>query len=196
MDLQQEWQNMSTEIGLAKNLNITAAPTSSTGLLQTLLTKLNWKLRWIRIISLPILVAALFTHGDLKLVLIIAFLCFELGRLLSWRIYKKIKTNIDYTANIKQVLQENVRAIRSFIKIETVWSFVFLPLSAPAGYLVFNLVVHKRFEAAFVQPYFFYKLGACALFGIPGIILTQKANHSLFAAHLKDLQQKIDQLAD
>lgn len=197
MDLQQEWQNINAEINAAHHTDVLPVNlNSSTGLLQSILFKLNWKLRWIRIIDLPVLLGALFTTGDLRITLIIIFCCFDFFRALSWMQYKKVKTSVDYASSTKKVLEDNVKAIQNFLKIENIWGYLFLPLSAPAGFLVYKLFVSDNFTAVVNQPYFFYKLVFCALLGIPGILMANKANRSLFSAHLKDLKQKIDQLKD
>ena len=69
MDLQQEWQQMSAEVLAAKQNELVSKfnlDSQSKNLLQDLTFKLKWKLRWIRIIDLPILALALFCRKRFK----------------------------------------------------------------------------------------------------------------------------------
>lgn len=199
MDLQQEWQNMNAEIAVKDkeqhNWQV-QLDADSHNLMQELLTKLKWKLRWIRIISIPILIAALFTKGDLQITLISMFLCYELASVLGWSDYNNIKTGVDYNLTTKQVLEENHKVITKILNGEKIWGYIFLPLSGPAGLIVYKLTVDNNFKSLINSSYFILLLCVLALIALPFIFLTQKMNNNLFSKHLTDLEEKIGQLAE
>ncbi|HTM98980.1 MAG TPA: hypothetical protein VL088_09570, partial [Pedobacter sp.] len=102
MDLQQEWQNMNAEIASQhqeQNSWPIQLDTESHNLMQSLIFKLKWKLRWIRIIDIPILIAALLTKGDLQITLILMFLTYEIAGFLGRRDFNQIKTGVDYNSS-------------------------------------------------------------------------------------------------
>lgn len=198
MDLQQEWQNMNAEIAVQNKELYTSSiqlDAESHSLLQELLFKLKWKLRWIRIIDIPILIAALFTTGDLQLTLITIFFTYEVGGAFGRNDFNKIKTGVDYSSTTKEVLEENFKAITKILKGEKVWSYIFLPLSGPMGLIVYKLTGDNSFKNLLQSSDFLMLLGGLVLIGIPFIFLGQKMNNRLFAAHLKSLKSKINELS-
>lgn len=197
MDLQQEWQHMNAEIAAKETRHTNWAiqlDGESHGLMQSLLFKLKWKLRWIRIIDIPILVAALFTTGDLQITLLVIFIVYELARASGKYDLNKIKTGVDYNSNTKQVLQENLKAINRILRGERIWGYVFLPLSGPTGLLMYRLTVENSFKILFSSSQFTLLLGALTLISIPVLFLTQRINNNLFSKHMVDLEQKIKEL--
>ena len=197
MDLQQEWQNMSAEID-SKNIHVnTTADFESNQphhLLNDVYFKLKWKLRWLRIIDIPILVAALIFRGDLQYVLIAVFLAYEVTRYFMVKELNKIKGVVDYSLNTKQVLEENLAALTNILKIENVFGYIFIPLSVPLGSLVYKLYRYHSFENAFnhfsfshIIPYIIISVGL--------IFLAKKMNNFIFKQPIIDLKSKIDQLA-
>lgn len=198
MNLDLEWKKLSDEINLQAQKELmppTIIEGQSYSLLKILRIKLTWKLRWIRVIDLPVLACALFVRGDLQLMLLVIFACFEIARIASVYEFKKIKTEIDYTSTTQQVLRDNLKAIKNFLKIEQIWGYVFLPLAAPAGFVLYRLMIHKNFETIFSDPNIWYQLAAYMLIGFPAILITRKMNNHLFAEHIKDLTAKIHQLS-
>ena len=199
MDLQQEWQNMNAEIEAKdKEHNNWAIQldAESHSLMQSVLFKLKWKLRWIRIIDIPILIAALFTKGDLQITLIIMFLAYEIAGALGRYDYNKIKTGVDYTSTTKQVLEVNYKTIKKMLNGEKIWGYLFLPLSGPAGLIVYKLTINNNFKNLIDSPHFILLLCSLALIGFPFMFLAQKMNTNLFSKHVKDLKEKIQQLAE
>ncbi|RYE32178.1 MAG: hypothetical protein EOP48_31155 [Sphingobacteriales bacterium] len=94
MDLQQEWQNLNAEM-IDKDLTQIASiqlDAKSHSLMQDLMLKLKWKLRWIRILDLPILAGALFFRGDFQILLLTIFLTYELFMVFGVMEFNKIKT--------------------------------------------------------------------------------------------------------
>ena len=199
MNLEQEWQNLSGEFNLKVdkiNISNITIDEKSNNLLQDLLFKLKWKLRWIRIINLPILALAFFINGDLKFLLLFVFITYEISRALGINSFRKIKTSIDYNANTKQVLTDNLRAIKRILRGEVIFGYIFLPLAGPIGWLAYKLYVYQTFEKVFTLPHFFIQMVLLMLVGIPFIYIGKKMNDSIFAKPLKELNEKINGLMD
>jgi hypothetical protein len=197
MDLTQEWQNMSTEI-IANDKSISSTnftiDMESNNLIQSIILKLKWKLWWIRIIDIPVLILAFFTQGDLRLVLIVMFLIYELFRFFTVIEFKKIKTGIDYNANTKLVLKDNYEAIKRALKIEDIFSYTFLPIAGPIGAICYNLYKTNSFEIVFSNPKIYLISILFILFCIPAILIAKRINNKLFSAHLMALKNKIQDL--
>ena len=199
MDLQQEWQNMNAEI-VAKDKEQSnwaiQLDGESHSLMQSLLFKLKWKLRWIRIIDVPILVAALFTKGDLQITLILMFITYEVAGAFGRNDFKKIKTGVDFNSNTKQVLVQNYNAINRILRGERIWGYIFLPLSGPTGLLIYRLTMDNNFNNLMNSSRFILLLCALSLVGLPFLFLAQKMNNNLFSKHIKELEEKINQLSE
>ena len=199
MNLEQEWRNMSVEFNSKANEIAIAKITideKSHSLLQDLIFKLKWKLRWIRIIDLPLLAFTIFIKGDLKFLLLFMFVVYEVFRAFGVRDFNKIKTGVDYNANTKQVLTENLKAIKRMLKGETIYGYIFLPLAGPTGLLAYRLFVHKNIELVIALPNFWLQIALAAIVGIPFIYVTKRMNDSIFAKPLKTLNDKINELMD
>ncbi len=199
MNLEQEWQNLGVEFNAKADQIETAKLTideKAHSLLQELIFKLKWKLRWIRIIDLPLLALAIFVSGDLKILLLLIVATYEICRALGMRDFNKIKTAVDYNANTQQVLTNNLKAIKKILRGETIFGYIFLPLAGPIGLLAYRLYVHHSFEQVIQLPHFFIQMALLALVGIPFIWLTKRMNHSIFAKPLKQLTDKLNDLMD
>lgn len=199
MDLSQEWNNFDQELKhKAEHIDLASISidAKSHHLIQELLFKLQWKLRWIRIINLPILAATFFVHGDLRILAFCVFITYELGRAWMMKTFRKIKTGIDYNESSKQVLDRNLIAVKSILKGEMIFSYIFLPLSAPIGFLAYQLFVHETLENVVSLPYFFPQIILVSLVGIPFIFIVRKMNDSIFKEPLGKLNQKIEELTD
>ena len=198
MNLEQEWQNLSTEFNSkAEKIDITkiSIDEKSHTLLQDLLFKLKWKLRWIRIIDLPILVMAFIAKGDLRFLLLFVFITYETFRALGVIKFKKIKTGVDYNSNTKQVLIDNYNAIKEILKGESIYGYIFLPLAGPTGLLAYKLYVYQSFEKVIGLPGFLPQILILTLVGIPFIFIAKKMNDSIFVKPLNDLKNKITELS-
>ncbi|MFW0716835.1 hypothetical protein [Pedobacter sp. N23S346] len=199
MNLEQEWQNLSLEFNSkADNINIAniTIDEKSHHLLQDLIFKLKWKLRWIRIINLPILAAAFFVRSDLKFLLLAVFIIYEVSRAFCMKEFNKIKTGIEYNTDTKQVLSDNLNAMKKILKSENIFGYLFLPLSGPIGLLAYRLSIHETFEKVFNLPHFFIQITLVSLIGIPFIYAAKKMNDSIFSKPLKELNEKIKNLMD
>jgi len=199
MNLEQEWQNLGVEFNSKANQIDTAKLTideKAHSLLQELIFKLKWKLRWIRIIDLPLLVLAIFAKSDLKILLLLIVITYEICRALGIRHFNKIKTAVDYNANTRQVLIDNFEAIKKILRGETIFGYIFLPLAGPIGLMAYRLYIHQTFEKVIQLPHFFLQIGLLALVGIPFIWLTKRMNNSIFNKPLKQLNDKINDLMD
>ena len=199
INLQQEWQNMNAEF-TAKDITSPIATykldSRSHSLIGSLLFKLKWKLRWIRIISLPMLIAAFFIKSDLQYLLLAFFITYESCRVLGMIELKKIKTTIDFNSSTKQVLEDNLKAISRILKMENRFGYIFLPLSGPIGLIAYKLYVHQKFAIVFGLPNLPLQIVLCALIGIPFIYLAQKMNDSIFKEPIEDLSNKIIELSE
>lgn len=197
MDLQQEWQSMNAELIAHSTKNEVAnfkLDAQSHSLIGSLLFKLKWKLRWIRIISLPMLIAAFFIKTDLQYLLIAFFLTYELCRILGQRELDKIKTTIDFNASTKQVLADNLNSIKRILKMENIFGYIFLPLSGPIGWMAYQLYAHQNLATVIELPNLIWQLLVCMLVSIPFIYIAQKMNDSIFATPIKELENKIEEL--
>lgn len=193
MDLQQEWQNMNIEIIAKHNkqkIGEVTLDTKSKSLINSLLFKLKWKLRWIRIIDLPVLALALFLKGDIQILLMFFFLSYETFRVFAVREFKKIKNSVDYDSTTKEVLESNLKSIKKILKIENIFGYIFLSTSAPLGVLFFKLHRYNSFENAF-KHMDFYQLGPIFLISVLLIWVAKKMNDSIFKHPIKDLERKI-----
>lgn len=198
INLQQEWQNMSTEI-VSKESNSSIAiqlDGASHSLIQSLLFKLKWKLRWIRIIDIPLLILAFLAHGDLRIVLLALFATYEISRALAMHQFNQIKTGVDYNSNTQALLTANLKAVQSILRIENIYGYIFLPISGPVGLLTFQLYKHHSFENLVINASFFWQMGALLILGLLLIFVAKKMNNSLFTVHINDLKAKIEALKD
>ncbi|WP_316768558.1 hypothetical protein [Pedobacter frigiditerrae] len=199
INLQQEWQNMNAEFTANDTTPAIATyklDNQSHSLIGSLLFKLKWKLRWIRIISLPMLIAAFFIKSDLQYLLLTFFVTYEVCRIFGLVELKKIKTAIDFDSNTKQVLEDNLNTIRRILRMENIFGYLFLPLSGPIGLIAYKLYVHQKFAIVFSLPNLTLQIVLCALIGFPFIYLAQKMNDSIFKEPIKDLSDKIEDLSE
>ncbi|TKB99802.1 hypothetical protein [Pedobacter cryotolerans] len=199
MDLQQEWQNMNVEF-TAKDQTPAIATfkfdTRSHSLLGDILFKLKWKLRWIRIINIQMLIAALFVKNDLQFLLIAVFITYEMCRFFGQREFQKIKTAIDFNSTTKQVLADNLKSIQRILRMENLFGYAFLPIIGPIGWIAYKLYVHQNLETVIGLPNLSWQLFFCMLFSIPFIFIAQKMNDSIFKEPIKALESKIEELND
>ena len=198
MDLQQEWKNMSAEMLMAPQSEMVSKfklDVPSKDLLQDLIFKLKWKLRWVRIIDLPILLIALFADGDLKILLLSVFLLYEVFRYFGAREFQKIRTGVDYTSSTKEVLENNLKAISKILAIENIWGYVTAPIAGPIGFLCYKLIVHHSFTNVFDLPNIYLDLGLLAPLGILIIVLGNLMNRSIFKKQIENLKLKIEELS-
>lgn len=197
MDLQQEWQNLNAEM-IDKDLTQTASiqlDAKSHSLMQDLMFKLKWKLRWIRILDLPILAGALFFRGDFQILLLAIFITYEVFLAFGAMEFNKIKTGVDYSSSTKQVLEANLKAVRRILRLENIFGHIFIPLSGPTGLLAYLLYKYQSFEQVLQRPNFLLQMGIMVLIGIPLIYIGRKMNNSIFSAPIKDLSKKIEELS-
>ncbi len=196
LNLEQEWQNISTEIvsTAEKNQIYVQLDAPSHNLMQALLFKLKWKLRWIRIIDIPLLILAFLASGDLRIVLLVLFASYEIFRALAMHQFKQIKTGVDYNSNTLELLTANLKAIQRILRLENIYAYLFLPISGPIGLLTYKLYVHKSFENLTVPTTLFWPMAMLLIIGIVLIYVGKKMNHNLFAAHISALKRKIDEL--
>ena len=198
MDLQQEWQYLNAEL-----LNKEAAvietyrlDSRSHSLIGDILFKLKWKLRWIRIINIPMLIAALFIKNDLQFLLIAVFITYEMCRFFGLREFQKIKTAIDFNSTTKQVLADNLKSIQRILRMENLFGYAFLPISGPIGWIAYKLYVHQNLETVIGLPNLSWQLLLCMLVSIPFIFIAQKMNDSIFKTPIKELESKILALSE
>lgn len=198
MDLQQEWLHLSEEMALTDKDRYQPSkfPPQSGNVLSNVIFKLKWKLRWIRIINLPVLIAALFLKGDLQTLLIAFFVIYESFYWIALHQFNNIKTSVDYTSTTKVVLENNLKAIKSILNIENLFGYIFIPIAGPTGWLAAKLVVHHDFERVFKLPNFTMQIIITTLIGLPLILLAKKINQRLFSTHLRQLKIKIQELKE
>lgn len=199
MDLQQEWQYLNAEFLNKKEAAVIETfrlDDRSHSLIGDILFKLKWKLRWIRIINIPMLIAALFIQNDLQFLLLAMFITYEICRFFGQREFQKIKTSIDFNTTTKQVLADNLRSIKRILRMENIFGYAFLPISGPIGWLAYKLYVHQNIATVISLPNLGWQLLLCMLVSIPFIYIAQKMNDSIFKEPLKELEVKIKELND
>lgn len=193
MDILKEWQNLSAEMQTTKQseeVSVFTLDVRSKDILQDLLYKLKWKLRWIRIIDLPLLAVALFSETDLKILLLAVFVLYELSYWMGKKEFNKIKTTVDYTSDTKNVLENNLCAISKILYLEKIWGYLIAPLAGPIGFLCYKLYVHKSFETVFALPNIYLHLALLIPLGIFIIVLGNIMNRSLFKEQIANLNEK------
>ncbi|QBQ40530.1 hypothetical protein [Sphingobacterium psychroaquaticum] len=199
MDILKEWQNLSAEMQTTKQseeVSVFTLDVRSKDILQDLLYKLKWKLRWIRIIDLPLLAVALFSETDLKILLLAVFVLYELSYWMGKKEFNKIKTTVDYTSDTKNVLENNLCAISKILYLEKIWGYLIAPLAGPIGFLCYKLYVHKSFETVFALPNIYLHLALLIPLGIFIIVLGNIMNRSLFKEQIANLNEKIKELSN
>ncbi len=199
MDIQQEWQKMNAEFD--KNISNSSIANfkldkQSHSFIDDLQTKLKWKLNWLRVISLPLLVGAIFIKTDLQYLLLAVFISYELFRALGMAELKKIKIAIYIDRNTKQVLEDNLSVVKRILRMENIFGYVLLPISAPIGLLGYRLFVHHDFSTVLNLPNLPVQMVLFILIGIPLIWLTKKMNNRIFKAPIENLTEKINQLSE
>lgn len=198
MDLQQEWQNMSAEMlttTQSEEVSKFSLDAQSKDILQDLLFKLKWKLRWVRIIDLPILAIALFAERDLKILLLGIFALYEVSRYFGVKEFAKIKTSVDYASNTKDVLESNLNAITKLLRVEQIWGYVTAPIAGPIGFLCYKLTVYGSFAKVFDLPNIYLHLGLLMPLGILMIVLGNLMNNSIFKKQIENLKMKIEEFS-
>ncbi len=199
MDLQKEWDNMSELLMVDtpyQSTQKTGEINSSNNVIAQIRLKLKWKLAWLRVIDVPILITAFFVEGDLQKLLFIVFVIYEIFRALAMLEYRKIKGEIAFDTSTKQVLIQHYYAISKILRIERIWGYLMIPLSAPIGFIIFKLVENNNIMQIIQSPFFIYKILLVSLIGLPTLFLVEKANKKLFSKHLKSLQLKIDEMKE
>lgn len=199
MDLQKEWDNMSELLMVDTNNQNTQKMgmiKSSHNVIAQIRLKLKWKLAWIRVIDVPILITAFFVEGDLQKLLFVVFVIYEIFRALAMREYRKIKGEIAFDTSTKLVLLEHYYAISKILRIERIWGYLMIPLSAPIGFIIFKLIDNNHIMQIIESPFFIYKILLVSLIGLPILFLVEKANKKLFSKHLESLQLKIDEMKE
>lgn len=198
MDLQQEWQYLNAELlnkKEAAEIETFRLDHRSHSLIGDILFKLKWKLRWIRIINIPMLIAALFIKNDLQFLLLAVFIIYEMCRFFGQREFQKIKTAIDFNTTTKRVLEDNLKSIQRILRMENLFGYAFLPISGPIGWLAYKLYIHQDIATVFSLPNLSWQLFICMLVGIPFIYIAQKMNDSIFKQPIAALESKINELA-
>lgn len=193
MNLQQEWHQLNAELNQQyqdQSWEI-QLDEKSHNLMQSLLFKLKWKLRWIRIIDIPILIAAFLTEGDLRLVLIGIFLVYEIAGFAVRFQFRKIKTAVDYGSNTKKVINDNYLAIRKILGGETLWAYIFIPVAGPIGHIVFRLTKTNDLIQIFQSQKILMHLFVSVLVSIPFIFIGKRMNDSIFKKPLEELNEKL-----
>ena len=109
---------------------------------------------------------------------------------------KKIKTAIDFNSSTKQVLEDNLKAIRRILRMENIFGYIFLPLSGPMGLIAYKLYVHQKFAIVFSLPNLTLQIMLCALISIPFIFLAQRMNNSIFKEPITELEGKIKEFSE
>lgn len=199
MDLQQEWQYLNAEFLNKKGAAVIETfrlNDRSHSLIGDILFKLKWKLRWIRIINIPMLIAALFIKNDLQFLLLAVFITYEICRFFGQREFQKIKNSIDFNTTTKQVLADNLKSIKRILRMENIFGNAFLPISGPIGWLAYKLYVHQDIATVIGLSNLGWQLLLCMLVSIPFIYIAQKMNDSIFKEPLKELESKIKELND
>jgi len=199
MDLQQEWNNMTSELS---NQNRSFTPDkieiqkSSKNAYMNLLKLFRAKMTWIMALSLPMLVGAIFTVGLLKYLLLAMFICYQLLRIVMSRKINQLPNHIDYTSVTKDFIAAQLDSMRALLYQEKIWGYLFGPLAAPFGYMCLKAYQYKTFDQIIArEPKMLYVMLGLALFVFPVNYFAGKATKKAFgndidklAGHLKALE--------
>lgn len=198
MDLQNEWENMNEELTVreaSSGITANAVQQESKGLYETLRKNLGYKLMWIRIISVPMLIGAFFTSGGLQYLLVGEFLIYEIGRILMMRKLKHMPPGLDYAEVTKSMLVRQLELVNDILKAERIWGFIFIPLSAPIGLIAYQLFAHQDVSALYAGPHALLYLALVIGFALIGLVMAKKMNDIAFSKHIKKLTENIGQMS-
>jgi len=200
MNMQEEWAILNNEV-MAKS-DIELAPLShfikkeSGNLLDTLKKGLDAKMAWARGIGLTALLLAVFAPAHLKYWLIGMFLVYEISRLLMVKKKRALNYNADFAGITRDVIADQLKLVKSALKIEEIWGYIFLTLAGPAGAIVYFLHAGKTYQQILDDPKNLCLLIAFVLFGIPGIYLAKKMNYHAFGKHIEKLTKNLQQFEE
>lgn len=201
MDLQQEWNNMTSELSTQNQSftpDIIEIQKSSKNAYLNLLKMFKAKMNWIMVLSLPMLVGAIFTVGLLKYLLLAMFVCYQLLRIVMSRKINQLPNHINYTSVTKDFIAIQLDSMRTLLYQEKIWGYLFGPLAAPFGYACLKAYQYKSFDQIIVnEPKILYIMLGLALFVFPINYFAGKATKKAFgndidklAEHLKVLDGK------
>jgi hypothetical protein len=199
MDLQQEWNNMNSELS---NQNESFTPDkieiqkSSKNAYMNLLMMFRAKLNWITALSLPMLIGAVFAAGLLKYLLLAMFICYQLLRIVMSRRISQLPNHIDYTSVTNDFISVQLTSMRTLLYQERVWGYLFGPLAVPFSYMCLKAYQYKTFDQIVAhEPDMLYIMLGLALFVFPINYFAGKATKKAFgtsmdrlAGHLKALE--------
>ena len=168
----------------------------SGNLLDTLKKGLDAKMAWARGIGLTALLLAVFAPEHLKYWLVGMFLTYEISRLLMAKKKRALNYKADFSGITRQVIADQLKLVNSALKIEEIWGYIFLPLSGPAGAILYFLHTGKTYQQLISEPKNVYLLIAFLLLGIPGIYIAKKMNYHAFGKHIEKLTKNLQQFEE
>jgi hypothetical protein len=198
MDLLQEWNSMNGELADKNQLlsiDITSVQKSSKSIYLNLLKNLNAKMIWIRVLTIPMLLGALFTTGLLQFLLVGMFISYELGRMFMIQQVKKLPNYIDYSMVTKDMIAFQLKLINRVLNMEKVWAYLFGLFAGPLGYVASLAFKYKTLDQIIVRnPNLLYVLLGLALLVFPIIYLGNMMNKYAFAKDVQKLSANLKEL--
>ena len=197
MDLQKEWETLSSEFTANQNDEFTTnneIRKESKGIYETMYRNLNYKMMFLRIFSITALLLSILSTGTLRYFFIAFFIAYEAARMLMIHLMKKLPPAINYNEMTKDVLSVLLSVIQSILKLERLWGYIFIPLAGPAGLIMAKLFFGKSLSEIINSPDFIYHLLICLLIAPVAIILAGKMNKYAFSKHLFKISENLRQL--
>ena len=198
MDLQHEWDNLNGELAVDADSfkpDLTSKQKLSKNTYETLLKNLHGKLTWIKVLSLPPLIGAIYTEGLLRYLLLAFFVTYAVSSELMQRKMKKLPNTIDYTAASKVFIAEKLKLIKAILRSESWFTYLFGPFAGPIGLMCQYLFKYKTLDQILLHhPNLIYYLLAASLLVIPMKILGNIMNNYAFGRDIKKLTSVLEEM--
>lgn len=197
MDLQKEWNDLSNEVkskDTSPAVDLTTLKNESKGLYEILHRNLRYKLNWIRIISVPALMAAFFATGPLRFLLLGIFLVYELARMGMVKKMKELPPRIEYSSVTKSILSQQLILIKEILRGEKIWGYIFIPIAGPIGLMAYYFFAKKNIMDLFQNPDSVYLIAGFVVLAFAGIKLAEKMNAIGYSEYITKLTKNMQEL--
>lgn len=190
MDIQQEWDNLNAEMNSTvkeDKTDYSIIQKESTGLYETLIKHLKYKLRYVIGFGILVLIPVFFTDGALRIVLIISSLVYILGALDLWAKIKRLPAQTDYSTLTRQMIAQRIFLVNKILQLENKGAYILMPFAPFAGFLIFKLKINNDISTVFSNNNWFYLVPLFIVIGLLGAHMGSKMNIIAFGKHLDQL---------
>ncbi|TDO23937.1 hypothetical protein [Pedobacter duraquae] len=195
MDIQEEWDSLNAEFEHNSIADQIMLKKRSTGVYETTLKHLKYKLYWVFGLCLLPLSLALLNSGSLQVLLLGAFAAFLFAAVAMAMKLKSLPAQLNYSKVTSSLLKERIRLINEILRFERYWGYIFIPIAAPIGIIASRLVKRNDFSLVFNSDNWFYLVPVCVFLAVAGIFLGAKMNRFAFGTYLDKLREYAEQLS-